>query len=278
MLTPYKMAIKNLGCNKSQPVLKIGPSSSLLTLLLTIAYFVYRIHGINNINPQDESSSSALVAWMYFLAELGVFLPKLLNNLFRILALGGGPQAPCLRYVGDQGPRIDIFIVCCGEDYYTVLNTVKAACASDYPFHLLRVFLLDDGGSHKLESTISILRQNNPRFSNLYYYARRKGPIQNFKAGNQNDGCRYAESLPGGPAAFIAFLDADMIPEPEWLRALLPHILENPKIALATLPQVSASGLWVPECPDPGRSGSTTYLHMIHSSRVWRSSSRCYHL
>lgn len=76
MLTPYKMAIKNLGCNKSQPVLKIGPSSSLLTLLLTLAYFVYRIHGINNINPQDESSSSALVAWMYFFGRVGSFPAK----------------------------------------------------------------------------------------------------------------------------------------------------------------------------------------------------------
>lgn len=278
MSSPYEAAIQELHGDKSQPSLEIGPYSSLLTFILTLAYFTYRIYGIGNINPRDESSSSALAAWMYLLAELGIFLPKLLNNLFRILAIKGGSQAPCLRYVGKHGPRIDILIVCCGEELYTVLNTVKAACASHYPSRLLRIFLLDDGGSHKLEGTIFDMKQDNPQFSNVFYYARKKGPIHNYKAGNQNDGCRYAASLPGGPADFIAFLDADMIPEPDWLRALLPHLLRNAKIGLVTLTQVCASHLRILQYPNPNVSVSTTSHHTIRFYRAWSSFTRFYRL
>lgn len=278
MSSSYEAAIQELHRVRSQPSLNIGPYSSLLTFLLTLAYFTYRIHGIGNINSRDQSSPSALATWMYLLAELGIFLPKLLNNLFRVLAIKGGSQAPCLRYVGNQGPRIDILIVCCGEELYTVLNTVKAACASHYPSRLLRVFLLDDGGSYKLESTILKMKQDSPHFSNLFYYARKKEPIHNYKAGNQNDGCRYAASLPGGPADFIAFLDADMIPEPGWLRALLPHLLKNAKIALATLTQVCTSHLRVLQYPNPNVSVFTTSHHTIRFYRAWNSYTRCYRL
>lgn len=78
----------------------------------------------------------------------------------------------------------------------------------------------------------------NQRLSSLFYYARKKGPNHHYTAGNQNDGLQYAASINGDLADFVAFLDADMIPDPDWLRALLPHLSRNPKIAFATLLQV----------------------------------------
>ena len=36
---------------------------------------------------------------------------------------------------------------------------------------------------------------------------------------------------------YVAGLDADMIPEPDWLRVVLPHLLNDPRIALACPPQ-----------------------------------------
>ena len=63
-------------------------------------------------------------------------------------------------------------------------------------------------------------------------------PDHHFKAGNLNYAHGYVEGLPGGPAPFIAALDADMIPSPEWLRALLPHIIKDEKLALVQPPQV----------------------------------------
>lgn len=129
---------------------------------------------------------------------------------------------------------VDIFVTCAGEDIDTVQNTAAAACAIDYPAHCFRVIVLDDGGSTELSDSIRKLSEIR---HNLYYTARVKGKVHHFKAGNLNYGLRYVETLPGGPAEYIAALDADMIPDPQWLRALLPHMLRNPKLALAQPPQ-----------------------------------------
>jgi len=48
----------------------------------------------------------------------------------------------------------------------------------------------------------------------------------------------YTAILPGGPANFIGALDADMIPMRDWLRALLPHMLQDPKCSMVCPPQV----------------------------------------
>ena len=132
-------------------------------------------------------------------------------------------------------PRVDVLITCAGEDDEIVFKTVEGACASDYPQDAFRVIVLDDGGSSKLSARIDELAKSRP---NLHYSSRPKDKKHGFKAGNLNHGLDLLTSLPGGPAEYIAALDADMIPDPEWLRALVPHLLPDPKIALAQPPQV----------------------------------------
>ena len=129
-----------------------------------------------------------------------------------------------------------MLVTCAGEELDVVVNTIEAACASNYPVDRFRVVVLDDAASDELASSIKSLSDKN---ENLYYTARTKGEDHDFKAGNLNHGYGYVKSLPGGPGEYIAGLDADMIPEPDWLRALLPHLLQNPKAALAQLPQVN---------------------------------------
>ena len=133
---------------------------------------------------------------------------------------------------------VDVFITCAGEDTDTILNTTKPACASDYPTDRFRVIVLDDACSAEVSSSMSSLRKTK---SNVHYTARIKGQDHQFKAGNLNHGFDYVKTLPGGPAEFIAGLDADMIAEPAWLRALLPHLLADPKVALTQCPQVSSA-------------------------------------
>jgi cellulose synthase/poly-beta-1,6-N-acetylglucosamine synthase-like glycosyltransferase len=53
-------------------------------------------------------------------------------------------------------------------------------------------------------------------------------------------------SMPGGAGQFMAALDADMIPEQEWLRAVMPHMLIDDKMALACPPQVRKQSLKPP--------------------------------
>ena len=132
-------------------------------------------------------------------------------------------------------PHVDIFITCAGEDHGTVMNTIEAACAMDYPADRFRVIVLDDAGSDDLADSVSKLSRERP---NCVYTARVKPKDHHFKAGNLNYGMDFAKSLPGGPADFIVALDADMIPDPQMLRALLPHILQDEKVAIVQSPQV----------------------------------------
>lgn len=148
-----------------------------------------------------------------------------------------GRSRPKLRIIGDNVPTVDAFITCCGEDVDTVLDTARAACSVDWPADRFRVVILDDGKDAELEKGIEDLAETYP---NLYYHARIKikGVPHHFKAGNLTGGTDFVTKLPGGEAEYIAPLDADMIPEPDWLRAIIAHFIKDDKMALVCPPQV----------------------------------------
>ncbi|KAL8849211.1 MAG: hypothetical protein Q9221_005789 [Calogaya cf. arnoldii] len=106
--------------------------------------------------------------------------------------------------------------------------------AKDIPAVDFRVIVLDDGKSKELAGWVSNKRTTS---SNLFYHFRHKTKSHHYKASKLNEGIAWVKTLPGPPAPFIAALDADMIPEPYWLHTLLPHVLSNPKIAMACPPQ-----------------------------------------
>jgi cellulose synthase/poly-beta-1,6-N-acetylglucosamine synthase-like glycosyltransferase len=136
--------------------------------------------------------------------------------------------------LGDDVPHVDVFITCCREDVNIILDTVRATLAMDYPNSRFNVIVLDDGGSSDLENAIKSLSA----FSNLYYTTREKKSF-NFKAGNLNYGMDFSASIreKGQAAEFIAGIDADMLPDVSFLRALLPHLLQDHKVALVNPPQ-----------------------------------------
>ncbi|KAL9126718.1 MAG: hypothetical protein Q9175_007875, partial [Cornicularia normoerica] len=147
----------------------------------------------------------------------------------------GGNKAPHLRLSDDSNlPRVDVLITCAGEDLETVTHTTEAACAIDYESDRFRVIVSDDAGSNELGQAIQKLAEDK---DNLFYTSRVKGKDHHFKAGNLNHCLEYTNSLSEGPAEFIAALDADMIADPQLLRALLPHMLKDSKLALAQTPQ-----------------------------------------
>lgn len=134
-------------------------------------------------------------------------------------------------------PSVDIIVTVCGEDHDIILDTVKAACTLDYPSSKLRVIVSDDGSDKALKAQIEDL---NRSCVNVFYYARNKSSLDHhgFKAGNINSTVHFLAGLVGGPAPWIAFLDADMIPEPAMLRALLPHAVAFEDVGMVALPQV----------------------------------------
>lgn len=114
------------------------------------------------------------------------------------------------------------------------MDTVRAAIALDYPKDRYRVVVLDDSVSDKIKEEIDIISSQTP---NLYYTTRGIRPKTHTKAGNLNHGLEYVSTLPGGASELVAVLDVDMIPSPHWLRALIPHLLSEAKIAMASSPQ-----------------------------------------
>lgn len=52
-----------------------------------------------------------------------------------------------------------------------------------------------------------------------------------------NAALSYLDSLPGTPYEYCAFTDADMIMDPDWLRACLAHIVTDETVGMSVVPQ-----------------------------------------
>ncbi|KAL2890454.1 putative cellulose synthase 2 [Ceratocystis lukuohia] len=215
-------------------IFKLTPFLILLSIITYISYLSYRVYCM--VDAQKKAGTVYSQAWVFVAIECCVAIPSISHNIWTMWSFKKRNR-PMLRLEGEEVPFVDVFITCCGEDDDVVLDTVRAACEQDYPRDRFRVVILDDAKSASLEAGAQALALTYP---NLYYMARVKIPGQphHFKAGNLNYGLEQMHHLPGGAAPFMAALDADMIPEPFWLRAILPHMLRDPKMALACPPQL----------------------------------------
>lgn len=138
-------------------------------------------------------------------------------------------------------PGVDVIITTCKEDVDVVMDTVRAAATLDWPTDKLRVLVSDDGPDPDLQAQITQLQKSYPQ---VHYYSRPKNPSKHhgFKAGNMNQAIRYlgSDAFDQRPASYVGILDADMIPDKAWLRALIPHALIDPQIGMITIPQASS--------------------------------------
>lgn len=153
-------------------------------------------------------------------------------KLLALSVMGQLKTQPLLRLLGDDVPTVDVLICCCGEALDIVLDTVRATCALDYPASRYRIVVLDDGNSAQVKREIEALMKPN-----LHYSARGVKVVVHSKAANLNHGLEYVKTLPGGPGEYLGVVDVDMIPQPQWLRALLPHILKDNTVAMTNPPQ-----------------------------------------
>ena len=200
-------------------------------------YFGLRIHF--TIAAQQAADKIYPAAWVFIVVEMGVATPVLFHSLWSVFVLKSRGRQK-LRLRGSVVPRVDVLVTCCGEDEDLILNTARAACSIDYPTDRFRVIVLDDAKSPSLFRSVAAL---NGRYPNLYYRSREKRPgvPHHFKAGNLNFGLTETYTLKGHMGEYVAALDADMIPQPEWLRAILPHMILDERCGLACPPQVCVS-------------------------------------
>jgi len=181
----------------------------------------------------------------------------------------GNRKRPKLRLRGEAVPTVDVLFTTCGEVVPMIINTVRGACNIDYPRDRYRIIICDDDADPNLAEAVQPLIAEYP---NLVYQARVKvdGVPHHYKAGNLQSGIDYAVHLAGGPAEYLATLDADMIPHPEWLRAILPHLLRDPELALVSPPQT----FWNVPADDPLCQSICEFIHYLeprkdHMGAAW---------
>ncbi|KAF6840743.1 glycosyltransferase family 2 [Colletotrichum musicola] len=215
-------------------VFKLVPFLILLATAMYLVYLALRIYCV--IEAQKAAREIYAQAWVFIAVEIAVAIPSLMHNIWTMWSMKRRHR-PKLRLMGEEVPTVDCLVTCCGEEDDLVLDTVRAACDIDYPRDRFRVIVCDDGKSAGLEAGIAALAMTYP---NVHYLARPKYPgvPHHFKAGNLNYALDFVHTMPGGAGQFMAALDADMIPERDWLRAILPHMLIDSKVALACPPQL----------------------------------------
>ncbi|PSN70281.1 hypothetical protein BS50DRAFT_632185 [Corynespora cassiicola Philippines] len=135
------------------------------------------------------------------------------------------------------------------------MDTISGAATQDYPSTRFRVFVLDDFKDGKLEKAIR--DYNRAHGTSVYYLARTKLPDEShfYKAGNLRFGLTTTENM-GDGSVYFASLDVDMIPERDWLRRLIPHLILDDGMALVCPAQ------WHYNLPDPDLLGQAGHASM----------------
>ncbi|KAI4174206.1 MAG: hypothetical protein LQ346_008267 [Caloplaca aetnensis] len=210
------------------------PKAALASILSSWIYFGYSFKCLLDAQAGGLSGTPLTVAWLSFAMQMAHALPVGTPHLLALSAMGKAKRQPLLRLLGDTCPSVDVFITYCGEELAVLIDTVRAAAMVDYPKDSFRVIVLDDSVSTDVENEIGKLKST---FDNIHYSTRGSRPKTHTKAGNLNHGLKHVRTLPGGASDLVAVLDVDMIPSPHWLRALIPHIVVDPKTGMASPPQ-----------------------------------------
>ncbi|KAL8929727.1 MAG: hypothetical protein Q9172_000284 [Xanthocarpia lactea] len=201
------------------------PRAGLASILSSWVYFGYSFKCLLDAQAGGLAGTALKVAWLSYALQIGHAT---------LSAMGKSKRQPLLRLNGYVVPTVDIFITYCGEEIDVLMDTVRATIAIDYPKDSYRVIVLDDSVCANIEAEIGKLRAQHKR---TYYSTRGTKPKTHTKAGNLNHGLQFVSTLPGGASDIVAVLDVDMVPSPHWLRALVPHLLVDSKVALANPPQ-----------------------------------------
>ncbi|MFJ9570521.1 glycosyltransferase family 2 protein [Streptomyces bacillaris] len=117
-------------------------------------------------------------------------------------------------------PTVDLYLPTCGEPLPVLDNAYRAVAALDWP-GALTVWVLDDGDRPEVGELAA-------RYGYTYVVRPDRGHLK--KAGNLNHALTLSSS------EFIAILDADFAPRPDFLSHLVPY-LADPAVGIVQSPQ-----------------------------------------
>jgi cellulose synthase/poly-beta-1,6-N-acetylglucosamine synthase-like glycosyltransferase len=108
------------------------------------------------------------------------------------------------------------------NERYVAERLIEACASFDYPKHLFEIQVLDDSTDDTKDIVAQKVNQIKKQKINIIHIHRTDR--QGFKAG------ALANGLESAKGEFIAIFDADFLPQPDFLKRLLPHF-ENENIA-----------------------------------------------
>ena len=177
--------------------------------VLTLVYGVYYVgwRWTATLNPEALWFSLPLV-----LAETWGLITAfiMVHSVWRLSHRRVAPAPP--------GLSVDVFITVYDEPLEVVRRTAVGARAIRYPH---RTYILDDGKREEVRAMAEELGVD---------YLRREGN-EHAKAGNLNHALRHTDG------EFVLQLDADHVPLPNILDALLGFFAQDPKLAFVQSPQ-----------------------------------------
>lgn len=207
------------------------------------------------LNPKDNRARAILfgicivLTWRYVSWRFAVTLPPLtlrFDNLYAwsfslveaVACIGWTLSFLTLSRVRDRSgeateltpqllhkpalPRVDIFIATYNEEESILRRTIVGALQVDFPG--MRVWVLDDGRRQWLEDLC--------RDKGANYLTRPDD--KHAKAGNLNHALTYVRAQ-SDPPDFVAILDADFVPNPNFLWRTVP-LFEDPTVGLVQTP------------------------------------------
>ncbi|MDP6762511.1 MAG: glycosyltransferase [Planctomycetota bacterium] len=174
--------------------------------LICTFYIVYR--GLYTLNTGSWYATGA--SWLLYLAEIWGCV-SLVLFFMQVWDPEEPPEQPPL-----EDAEVDVFVPSYDEDIAILRGTLQACLAMDYPH---RTFLLDDGGREEVKQLCEELGVHyKTRENNLHA-----------KAGNLN------HALDQTDGEFIAILDADHVPEPNYLSRMIGYF-RNPEVGMVQSP------------------------------------------
>ncbi|RYX83445.1 glycosyltransferase [bacterium] len=173
-------------------------------------------------SPIDRVASAFLGVALLFVLLHGLGYA---NSMLKAFAASRNPAK--ILFAPANSPRVTCLIASYNEPPEVLEETVAAVSALDYPNK--EIILLDDS-TH--EGPRRAAREIAAKYDvRCVQRVTRRG----FKAGAIND------FLPEITSPYIAMFDADALPTPEFLREVVPHLIENPRLGWAQTPQFYAN-------------------------------------
>ncbi|SCV70713.1 BQ2448_3475 [Microbotryum intermedium] len=238
-LPVYPSAVGTNSRSFKTRVKKIAGATTWLTVLLsTISTWIYLAQRLRLIRMVETDFSSAFVSGWGFLAyETCIAVILTVSSFWTVYTYRSPASLPKLRLRGDINlPSVDVLIVSSGQPDRIVFDCAIAAAAMDYPAHRYRVMVLDSANSPTLQRELQrhVKTQACPHLSyhRPVFTASDKGVFRT-RAEAVAFGLKEASTFGAkGPAEFVAVLEADVIPDRNYLRASLPTIVADSEIGL----------------------------------------------